>query len=430
MIYIYTKQNTKRLRYVAKVLFERILLAEYEITTDESIFAKEAAVINYSNNTELGGTLMIPAGLIEQTGYSQANPIGDKWGDIPTLYPTDSEIPFDLFSAAFFMLSRYEEYAPFKADKHGRFEADQSIAFQYGFLKKPIVDIWSLKLWHELKGKHPDLTRQQKSYSFIPTVDVDSAFAYRSKGLVRTLGGIAKDLWARDLSNLGHRLRVVVTRTHDPYDTYDEFIDMHANQDVRGIFFFLMADYGHNDKNVPHSSLAFHKRIKHIADYHDVGIHPGYMSNSEPDRLPKEIKRLESIIRSSITRSRQHFLIQRYPETHRRLIDHGIEEDYSLGFASQIGFRAGTCTPYPVYDLETETITALTLYPFALMDSTLNFYMNLSPEDAVKEIAQMVDEVRKVDGTFISLWHNESLSEKWHWKGWSKVYQQLIELAR
>jgi hypothetical protein len=260
-------------------------------------------------------------------------------------------------------------------------------------------------------------------------VDVDSAFAYRSKGLVRTLGGIGKDLWAKDFANFRSRLKVTLTLKHDPFDTYERYIELHNKYNVKGIFFFLMADYGHNDKNVPYSSVAFHDRIKLISDYHDVGIHPGFMSNQEPERLPIEISRLATIVKSSITKSRQHFLIQRFPETHRRLIDHGIEQDYSLGFASEIGFRGGTCTPYPMYDLENEAITSLTLYPFALMDSTLNFYLNLDPEGAIREIGKMIDAVKAVDGTFISLWHNESLSEKWHWKGWSYVYEEMLKLA-
>jgi len=41
----------------------------------------------------------------------------------------------------------------------------------------------------------------------------------------------------------------------------------------------------------------------------------------------------------------------------------------------------------------------------------------------------IIDKVKKVNGTFISLWHNESLSEKWRWKGWRIVYDRLLEYA-
>jgi hypothetical protein len=430
MIQLYATENTKRLRFVCKVIFERILGCEYEITSDEEVFASNGAIINYSAKPELGGVHIKPHGLLSKKGFKEIKVDWGDWEGNPTIFPqTQGELPFDLFAASFFLLSRYEEYSPFKTDKHGRFEASESIAQQQGFLHLPVVDIWALKLWDLMKSKHQDLARKERKFTYISTVDVDSAFAYRSKGLVRTLGGIAKDLWAKDLGNLGARLKVVLTRKHDPFDTYSRFIELHREHGVKGIFFFLMADYGHNDKNVPHSSLSFHKRIKLISDYHDVGIHPGFMSNNEPERLPKEIKRLESIVKSAITKSRQHFLIQRFPETHQRLIDQGIEEDYSLGYASDIGFRGGTCTPYPMYDLENETITTLMLFPFTLMDSTLNFYLNLSPEKAIEKIGKMIEVVKEVNGTFISLWHNESLSDKWHWNGWSEVYEEMLKLA-
>jgi hypothetical protein len=64
------------------------------------------------------------------------------------------------------------------------------------------------------------------------------------------------------------------------------------------------------------------------------------------------------------------------------------------------------------------------------MDATLNLYMNLSPEAAVQKVKELVDETRKVGGVFISLWHNETLSDEKQWKGWRAVYEEIIRIAR
>jgi hypothetical protein len=63
------------------------------------------------------------------------------------------------------------------------------------------------------------------------------------------------------------------------------------------------------------------------------------------------------------------------------------------------------------------------------MDSTLNLYMHLSPEEAISRVRILIDKVRKVGGVFSSLWHNETLSDEKQWKGWRIVYETLLAEA-
>jgi hypothetical protein len=63
------------------------------------------------------------------------------------------------------------------------------------------------------------------------------------------------------------------------------------------------------------------------------------------------------------------------------------------------------------------------------MEGTLRDYMGVTPEKAIEIIELLVEEVKAVNGTFISLWHNESLSELKRWKGWRNVYEEMIKLA-
>jgi hypothetical protein len=39
----------------------------------------------------------------------------------------------------------------------------------------------------------------------------------------------------------------------------------------------------------------------------------------------------------------------------------------------------------------------------------------------------MIQSVSDVGGLFVSLWHNESLGETDRWKGWRKVYSNMLE---
>ncbi|MEO0405439.1 MAG: hypothetical protein AAF193_11260, partial [Bacteroidota bacterium] len=85
---------------------------------------------------------------------------------------------------------------------------------------------------------------------------------------------------------------------------------------------------------------------------------------------------------------------------------------------------------FPWYDLSLERETPLEIIPFTVMDATLNMYQNVAPEDAVQHVTELIDECKNVGGQFITLWHNESLSEKWKWQGWSQVLDQILEAAK
>ena len=98
-----------------------------------------------------------------------------------------------------------------------------------------------------------------------------------------------------------------------------------------------------------------------------------------------------------------------------------------MGFASIAGFRAGICTPYTFFDLSRNRRTELLIQPFQVMDVTLKNYLQMDPDEAGAHIEQLMLEVKKVNGTFISLWHNESLKESGQWLGWRKIFENILQ---
>ena len=67
------------------------------------------------------------------------------------------------------------------------------------------------------------------------------------------------------------------------------------------------------------------------------------------------------------------------------------------------------------------------VHPFSVMDATLKYYLNLQPEEALENIHKIVDEIKNVNGHFISLWHNETWSNYKDWSGWSYLYEQMLK---
>ena len=432
MILIFTHKITPRVRYIFKHILTRTLLIPVKFTTKiEEFVAHNGLKLTYTK-TPLGKEFFIKSNeLLFEQGVNDLEININKWDDVPCFFATNSNsaIPFDIFAASFYLISRYEEYLPHVKDKHGRYKAEQSLAYKKGFLEKPVVDIWAYKFLEALKEKFPDYDYQNRSYNFISTIDIDNAFAYKHKSLIRSVGGFFYDLVQFKLYEVWNRFAVTLNVKNDPFDTFQKILRHQKTHQTKTIFFFLVGDYTTFDTNVSTAKRKYKLLIKEMVDYAKVGLHPSYFSMQDAALLKKEKERLENITNTPLKRSRQHYLRFSLPETYQLLIDLEIEEDYSMGYASNVGFRASTCTPFYFYDLDFEIQTPLKIYPFALMDTTLNDYMQLTPKQSLGRIRDLKNEVKAVNGTFITLFHNESLSDYLRWKGWKRLYESMLKIA-
>jgi len=432
MILIYSHKVTPRVRYIFKHIVTRTLLIPVSFTSKvEEFVAHNGSKISYTK-TPLGNEFFIKSNdLLFEQGVNDLEIIINKWDTIPCFFATNvkSSIPFDIFAASFYLITRYEEYLPHVKDVHGRFTAEQSLAFKKGFLEKPVVDIWAFKFLEVLKEKFPDYEYPKRKFNFISTVDIDNAFAYKNKSFVRSVGGFLNDIFTFRILNVINRLAVNLNLKADPYNTFDTILTLKKKYNVNTIFFFLVGDYTTFDTNVSVSKSKYRLLIKEMVDYARVGLHPSYFSMQNSALIKKEKERLENITNTPLKSSRQHYLRFSLPETYQLLIDLEIEEDYSMGYASNVGFRAGTCTPFYFYDLDFEIQTPLKVFPFALMDTTLNDYMKLTPKQSLGKIRDLKNEVKAVNGTFITLFHNETLSDYLRWKGWKRLYESMLKIA-
>ena len=432
MILVYTHKITPRVRYIFRHILTRTLLIPVSFTTKiEEFVAHNGPKITYTK-APLGNEFFIKSNaLLFEQGVNDLEINIQKWEEVPCFFAAGSKsaIPFDLFAASFYLISRYEEYLPHVKDLHGRYTAPESLAYNNGFLEKPVVDIWAYKLLAILKKKFPDYKYLERSYEYVSTIDIDNAFAYKHKNFIRSIGGFVTDLFKLRLFNIWNRLTVILKITKDPFDNFQEILSIKKAKDIKTIFFSSIGDYTTFDTNVSPSKNKYRLLIKDLADYAIVGLHPSYFTMKDAVMLKKEKERLENITNAPVIRSRQHYLRFNLPETYQQLIDLEIEEDHSMGYASAVGFRASTCTPFYFYDLDFEIQTPLKVFPFALMDTTLNDYMKLTPKQSLGKIRDLRNEVKAVNGTFITLFHNESLSNHLRWKGWKRLYESMIKIA-
>lgn len=434
MLLVYTHKVTPRLTYIFKHIFTRILKVEVNFTSKvEKFIAHNGLKLTYSKQP-LGNEIFIKSEeLLFEQGINDIEVKMGEWDAVPCFFMNrqPATIPFDIFAASFYLLSRYEEYLPHVKDHYGRFSSKESLAYTANFLEKPLIDIWAYKIRGLLQEKYVDFQFENRSFEYISTIDVDMAYCYDQKGVIRTVGGYIKDLVNVKIKELWLRTSVILGLKKDPYDTFDELIELQKKFNIKTIFFFLVSEYTTYDKNISSRNASYRSLIKTVADYCKVGLHPSYFTMKNDVKLKKESKRLEEITNMPVQRSRQHYLRIDIPETYQNLIGLEINEDYSMGYAQDYGFRASTCTPFYFYDLDYEIQTPLKIFPFAVMDVTLKDYLQYSYKRSYEVINKLAKEVQQVDGTFITLFHNETVSEHGRWKRWKKLYRDVFkEIAR
>lgn len=336
----------------------------------------------------------------------------------------------DLLAAIFLVLTNYSDYligAEYK-DKHGRVPVKYNLLFQASLHQKLMVERWTVLFLTEIKEElNLFFTIVKQPFVFTPTFDIDIAYAYKEKERWRNILSKGKDYLFLDFKRIKERTAVENEELKDPFDTF-AFMSALANYGIESKMFWLLGDYGHNDKNVDFENPIQRTLIKSMRSNLEVGIHPSYKSNNVLGQLKKEINRLTEILDEKIRISRQHYLMVELPKTYNWLIKEGIRHDYTLGFAQTHGFKVGTVRPHRWYNLLKDEITELVLHPFAYMDGSMLEYQNLSTNESKEQIKQLFDEVNHYGGEFSFIWHNSTLGDYGKWKGWKSVFDYTIDL--
>lgn len=428
---IFSPHISPRLHYITQEVFFHRWGIAIDFTAEQQEFEQYSGPkINYSKQA-IGGFQITPSGFLEETTHRLFNPDVQHWNGSTVLFSVEKDnsvIPFDVLSMAFFLLSRYEEYNSLYTDEHGRFMAEESIAFKTNNLHRPWLDEVLIAVQAEINKIYPALNFREPQYRFQPTFDIDMLRSFEGKPLWRILTGGIREMLSGEIIRSKKRLEVLLGKSTDPNDSF-EYIHQHT-KNLHPIFFWLLSDYTDMDKNLYWQHPLMKYTINQCTTYGTVGIHPSYYSSVKFELFQEEAERLEQLTDADVQHSRQHFLRFSLPHTFQQLIEAGIKHEYSMGYASHTGFRASTAHPFYFYDLVKEEKTDLLLHPFVVMDVTLRHYLELSPQAARQHISELIASVKAVNGQFVSLWHNDSLSEFDEWTGWRAVFEHLLQEAK
>lgn len=419
--------STPRLHYVLDYVFNMRLGVGYELCAPGE--CADDAALYYTAQPQPDRFSVPSSGLLAETDIWQFTPDLTYDNGQPIIFADHSgcTFKFDVFAAIFWMLSRYEEYLPFLPDNHGRFSPSESFVGRNGLLETPIVDQWIMLIRSELQQRFPDLQMKEEQFESRPTIDIDSPWSYLHKGLVRNVGGLLRDVARRNFSLVAERIMVLLRLRRDPFFTFDYIEEIHRGLPLK--YFVLVGRHGKFDKSINPRNRAFRRFVQQLSAKADVELHPSYAASLDEARFVTEKADFEQIANVQCSQSRQHFLRIILPQYYQMLERVGITNDYSFGYAANIGFRAGTSRAFKFYDLQREAATEILLQPLVMMDVTLRNYMELTPQQAKKRVESLIEAIRQTNGTFTTLWHNQHFGQP-IWHKWNKLYTDMLDSLR
>ena len=398
-------------------------------TTDETLFEQYKIVIvpsrffddSFYGKKESLPTL--PLDFIEDIPFFYGKSVVETKGETLVVYA-------DIITSSYFLLSRYEEWIrPDCRDVHGRFPGKESLACRAGFIHRPVVDEYGrlLRKWLRETGINvPEPPcRFNKIYL---THDVDIPFQYRTlRSLIRAfLNGTNEFKKALKIYNGNVE--------DDPFFTLPWLLEQNEKLQAETIFFikssmksclFDKPRYNLQSKDI---QFLFNTIEQTGAT---IGLHCSYLSGNELNLIEKEKKKLEQYSGKKIYYNRNHYLRAKEPQDMQQLINAGITDDFTMGFADVSGFRLGTCCAVKWIDAATKKVSSLTLHPLTIMECTLDRpkYMNLNYESALKYCQQLIDQTLMFNGDLNLLWHNTNVVKSAN--NWQPMlYEQLLQYIK
>jgi hypothetical protein len=426
---IYSHTITPRLQYTVDFLSHYYGL-HFKLTSSEDGYRSDecSCKINYSYHRLLEAEIWINSHvLLFETEERNVKIECFIKNGYKAFFKTDGEVGFDILAGIFFLISRYEEYLPHQKDSYGRYAYENSVAWKESFLKQPLVNIWLEDFRKLLQQKNPEFSQVLDRFVFLPTYDIDMAWSYKNKGFFRNFAAMLALFFRGKWRSLGRRINVLRGSRQDPFNAYQWMDNLHRENNIYPLYFFLVAEStGKYDKNISRQNKEFVQLIQDLDAKYTIGLHPSWASGDDHRLVAEEKKWLEEVIEKPLEASRQHYIRFDVPDTYRHLLAAGISADHSMGYGSINGFRASIATPYYWYDLKEESPTSLMVHPFCFMDANSYYEAKQTPEEAYQELMLLYNEIKMVNGTMITIWHNNFLGDDPGFEGWKEIYQQFI----
>lgn len=325
----------------------------------------------------------------------------------------------ELLASILLTLGRQEELESCEQDEHARFPASASIASANNFLRRPIVDEYGLAFEQVLsiampswKPHRPPL-RQKLSHDI---EELGIPFSFRS-AVGHFLKRNSLSSCVRDFASLASGAEpsylLMLRQLCEISSERQLHSTMYWKAPTAGPF-----DTGYDLRNPKIGRVIEWAKKRGV----EMGVHPSYATFGSREKLREEVSQCRAALNEPVVGGRQHYL-RWSPQTWLDWESCDLAYDSSVGFAQEVGFRAGTCVPYLPWLFDLDRPAKLLEIPLLVMDGTLVMYMKLGVAESVAVISEMQARCAAVGGVFTLLWHNCSLLPPYR-----KFYPSIFDL--
>ncbi|MBC6609348.1 hypothetical protein H8B15_00325 [Hymenobacter sp. BT507] len=326
---------------------------------------------------------------------------------LPDLLPEGRAIIHaDVLSAAFFLLSGWQEYYCEERDQHGRFPYAASVQKQYDFVTIPVVnyyfDVLKTAVEHATgQSLPPRRWTNNAPFATCITHDVDNLYsAWKAPAKAA--------LQRRDWLGFGRQLWRHFTQK-DAWDNLEEVQQAVAQYGAKSTFFFLTEHRKAADAppNADYRIGRLLPRLQQLAATGtELALHGSIGTAINEIKLLLERSRLPFYTQGN----RFHYLSWVPLRTPLSLHNAAFMYDSTLGFAEHFGFRNSYCLPFIPYDLLCDGSTNFIELPLNVMDTTLHNprYLQLDPNEVLPALLPMLLEIELFGGVCTVLWHNQN----------------------
>ncbi len=443
MIEIYIHKNFEQeKKYVFDFLFKDVFGVEYKMFTHTEQnyhikFGEKIIIISdkFFSQYQPGYKYYENSDAIPRE-YKNTNSVLTPEKDLPVIFGDEkfeinqntAFIGNDIVGGIFFMLTLWEEIALKSCrDKHDRFDEKCGFLKKMNLHRRPLVNEYAEFLWNVLCEMNYNCKRREKKYRVFLTHDIDEFERYGSFiKYVKALGGdlLKRNSLKKFVETNKDYFNKTIKKENDVFDTFDYFMDIAESKNLKSHFYFQTGKIGETDVKFDINNKKLRKKIKSILFRgHNVGIHPSYTTYNDSKQFAEELKRIKNI-HPQVSEGRQHFLRFKNPDTWNLWEQNGLKTDSSIGYHSDIGFRAGVCHEYPVFDVINRKQLNLVERPLNIMDTAL---IHLSSDkNELQEICKnLINTTKKYNGDIVILWHNSNL-KRHEWEGWDKFYEEIV----
>ncbi|MGM9476260.1 DUF7033 domain-containing protein [Pedobacter sp. GSP4] len=414
---IFSNLLTPRIKYIFSFLFKDILKAEIEFTGNSQYFLQSTqAKISYGDKP-LGEELFF-----KQTPLLFSNKLEEpalktvSFGDYKVPFAVEgSALPFDVFAASFFILSRYEEYLHQKKSADD-FKPSKSYQHKWKILDRPVIDEWALIIKSMIRKKYPDFKFHEKKFQHQPTINFNIP-PNLPEGLLNRTKFIFSAIFKKENNFISTKFDRITGIGINNEQVLGEVQQMFAHKKNHPLYFVDFPD-------VPMDYIRVNGVSKTLANQSIGLLRPCAGDQLKKNTIKDSLVKLKKIHPNQVSLTSQQLDELKFPICYLNLLSSGITSDYSMGYSNVLGFRAGTCTPFNWYDLQLEKVTPLTVNSYCITDYILQY---LTSEAAVKVLHQYIDSVKMVNGTFYSSWRLKSLSDNPKYKKTKSLFAEMVK---